>query len=187
MLLNHRRQILTCLRIAIRSCSSQCNAKVFLKTQRHSSTVRPSASRPRSLPHTAPQCKTAGFDLHAFVLRNFTPQNHAAKHYRSAPGQPIAEHIDGLWDELTRHPAQHPHGGSRLQLPHPYVVPGGRFVEMYYWDSYFTMLGLVGGARATLLHAMTDNFAYLIDTFGHVPNGTRTYYLSRSQPPAFLA
>ncbi|MBC7394911.1 MAG: alpha,alpha-trehalase TreF [Variovorax sp.] len=131
------------------------------------------------------QCKAEGFDLHAFVSRHFALQHHAAKHYRSLPGQPIAQHIEGLWDQLTRHPAQHPHGGSLLQLPHPYVVPGGRFVEMYYWDSYFTMLGLVGGPREALLHAMTDNFAYLIDTYGHVPNGTRTYYLSRSQPPVF--
>ncbi|CAN5883931.1 alpha,alpha-trehalase [soil metagenome] len=126
-----------------------------------------------------------GFDLGDFVGRHFTPQHHAAKHYRSTAGQPMAQHIEGLWDQLTRHPVQHPHGGSLLQLPHAYVVPGGRFVEMYYWDSYFTMLGLIGGPHEVLLHAMTDNFAYLIDTYGHVPNGTRTYYLSRSQPPVF--
>lgn len=130
-------------------------------------------------------CGTTGFDLRAFVQQHFAPQHHAAKNYRSAPDQSIGEHIEGLWDELTRHPAQHPQGGSLLQLPHPYVVPGGRFVEMYYWDSYFTMLGLGGEKREALLHAMTDNFAYLIDTYGHVPNGTRTYYLSRSQPPVF--
>lgn len=130
-------------------------------------------------------CHATSFDLQAFVHAYFTPQHHAAKSYVSPPGQLIGQHIEGLWDELTRHPAQHPQDGSLLQLPHPYVVPGGRFVEMYYWDSYFTMLGLVGGTREALLHAMTDNFAYLIDTYGHVPNGTRTYYLSRSQPPVF--
>ena len=128
---------------------------------------------------------TEGFDLKAFVVRHFAPQQHAAKGYRSEPGQPIAQHIDGLWDQLTRHPAEHPQHGSLLQLPHRYVVPGGRFVEMYYWDSYFTMLGLVGGKHEALLHEITDNFGYLIDTYGHVPNGTRTYYLSRSQPPVF--
>ncbi len=130
-------------------------------------------------------CHTHGFDLTAFVGQHFAPQHHAVKHGQSGPGRAIAEHIDGLWETLTRHPAQHPHRGSLLQLPQPYVVPGGRFVEMYYWDSYFTMLGLVGGQHETLLHGMTDNFAYLIDTYGHVPNGTRTYYLSRSQPPVF--
>ena len=127
-----------------------------------------------------------GFDLSAFVDRHFEPQQHAAEHRVSPAGQSLAAHIDGLWDTLTRHPAQHPPRGSLLQLAHPYIVPGGRFVEMYYWDSYFTMLGLVGPRREQLLHAMTDNFAYLIDTYGHVPNGTRTYYLSRSQPPLFV-
>lgn len=129
--------------------------------------------------------RDAGFDLKAFVGKHFAPQHHAAKRYRSVAGQPIAAHIEGLWNDLTRHPAQHPSRGSLLQLPHAYVVPGGRFVEMYYWDSYFTMLGLVGGKHEAILHGMTDNFAYLIDTYGHVPNGTRTYYLSRSQPPVF--
>lgn len=128
---------------------------------------------------------TRGFDLKAFVATHFEPQHHAAKHFRSEPGQPLGQHIEQLWDLLTRHPAHHPRHGSLLQLPHPYVVPGGRFVEMYYWDSYFTMLGLTTTSRQALLHAMTDNFAYLIDTYGHVPNGTRTYYLSRSRPPVF--
>ncbi len=130
-------------------------------------------------------CHDDDFDLKAFVGRHFAPQRHAATPYRSEPGQPIARHIEGLWDVLTRRPAQHPHRGSLLPLPHSYVVPGGRFVEMYYWDSYFTMLGLTGGRHGPLLHEMTENFAYLIDTYGHVPNGTRTYYLSRSQPPVF--
>lgn len=56
---------------------------------------------------------------------------------------------------------------------------------MYYWDSYFTMLGLVKSGETTLSRQMLDNFAYLIDTYGHIPNGNRTYYLSRSQPPFF--
>jgi alpha,alpha-trehalase len=72
-------------------------------------------------------------------------------------------------------------------LPKPYVVPGGRFREIYYWDSYFTMLGLVESGRSDLIAGMVEDFAYLIDSYGHVPNGTRTYYLSRSQPPFFFA
>src|SRR6266481_5937072 len=72
-------------------------------------------------------------------------------------------------------------------MPDPYVVPGGRFREMYYWDSYFTMLGLATSGRHDLVDGMVRDFAYLIDTYGHVPNGARTYYLSRSQPPFFFA
>jgi alpha,alpha-trehalase len=57
---------------------------------------------------------------------------------------------------------------------------------MYYWDSYFTMLGLEESGRHDLVEDMVRDFAYLIDTYGHVPNGVRTYYLSRSQPPFFF-
>ena len=79
-----------------------------------------------------------------------------------------------------------PRYSSLLPLPQPYVVPGGRFREIYYWDSYFTMLGLEESGRRDLVVDMVHDFAYLIDTYGHVPNGTRTYYLSRSQPPFFF-
>jgi alpha,alpha-trehalase len=64
-------------------------------------------------------------------------------------------------------------------------VPGGRFREIYYWDSYFTMLGLQVSGRADVIQHMVDNFAHLIDTLGFIPNGNRTYYLGRSQPPFF--
>jgi alpha,alpha-trehalase len=108
----------------------------------------------------------------------------------AAPSPPggisIAAHIDGLWDTLTRSSAAAPPYSSLLALPRPYVVPGGRFRELYYWDSYFTMLGLAASGRGDLVSSMVDDFAYLIDVFGHVPNGTRTYYLSRSQPPFFF-
>jgi len=77
--------------------------------------------------------------------------------------------------------------GSLIPLPEPYVVPGGRFREVYYWDSYFTMLGLIASGRSDLVRSMLDNFAYLVRTVGHIPNGNRTYYLGRSQPPFFAA
>ena len=87
--------------------------------------------------------------------------------------------------DLTRSTTAPPYS-SLLPLPRPYVVPGGRFREIYYWDSYFTMLGLEESGRQDLVDDMVRDFAYLIDTYGHVPNGTRTYYLSRSQPPFFF-
>ncbi len=74
---------------------------------------------------------------------------------------------------------------SLLALPQAYIVPGGRFSETYYWDSYFSMLGLAESGRNDLLKCMADNFAWLIERYGHIPNGNRTYYLSRSQPPVF--
>lgn len=125
------------------------------------------------------------FDLRRFVSEHFSVERPVAKEWVSAPGQSLAAHIDSLWDILTRRPSEHPHRASLLPLPCDYVVPGGRFTELYYWDSYFTMLGLSASGRPRLLRAMLDNFAHLIETYGFVPNGTRTYYLSRSQPPVF--
>lgn len=126
-----------------------------------------------------------GFDLARFVHANFKVEVPRENHYVSQPGQGLVAHIDGLWDVLTRHPREHPARSSLLPLPQPYVVPGGRFGEMYYWDSYFTMVGLAESGRHDLLRSMADNFAWLIDHYGHVPNGNRSYYLSRSQPPVF--
>jgi len=70
-----------------------------------------------------------------------------------------------------------------LYLPHPYVVPGGRFNEMYGWDSYFTQVGLVRDNEMVLAKNMVDNFLYQIDHYGKILNANRTYYLTRSQPP----
>src|SRR6266498_3804258 len=70
-----------------------------------------------------------------------------------------------------------------LYLPYPYVVPGGRFNEMYGWDSYFTQVGLVRDGEMELAKNMTDNFLYQIEHYGKILNANRTYYLSRSQPP----
>ncbi len=131
------------------------------------------------------QSAAPGFDLAAFVHAHFDVIERPRSDYVSVPGQPLAAHIDDLWPVLTRHPKAHPPRSSLLRLPHAYLVPGGRFREIYYWDSYFSMLGLAAERHAPLIRDMVENFAYLIDTHGHVPNGNRTYYLSRSQPPVF--
>jgi alpha,alpha-trehalase len=105
----------------------------------------------------------------------------------SPPGQvSIVTHIDQLWEVLTRRPSAAARYSSLLPLPRPFVVPGGRFREIYYWDSYFTMLGLQESGRQDLIDDMVRDFAYLIDRYGHIPNGARSYYLSRSQPPFFF-
>lgn len=70
-----------------------------------------------------------------------------------------------------------------LYLPNPYVVPGGRFNEMYGWDSYFIVLGLEADHKEALAKEMVDNFLFEIEHYGAVLNANRTYYLTRSQPP----
>ncbi|WP_260864180.1 alpha,alpha-trehalase [Citrobacter sp. Marseille-Q6884] len=130
------------------------------------------------------QKNQSGFDLRHFVDVNFTLPK-AGEKYVPPAGQSLREHIDGLWPVLTRSTTDAEKWDSLLPLPEPYVVPGGRFREIYYWDSYFTMLGLAESNHWDKVSDMVANFAYEIDTWGHIPNGNRTYYLSRSQPPFF--
>ncbi|MFL5560620.1 MAG: alpha,alpha-trehalase TreF [Gemmatimonadaceae bacterium] len=130
---------------------------------------------------------SAGFDLKAFVARNFEAPKLAGGDFTTDTTRTMEEHIRELWPVLTRHADTPDPRSSLVPLPNAYVVPGGRFREVYYWDSYFTMLGLVESGRTDLVHNMLDNFAHLITTVGHIPNGNRTYYLGRSQPPYFAA
>lgn len=125
------------------------------------------------------------FNLEQFVRQYFLIPESATSHFVSDTSMTTKAHIERLWDVLTRPADQLVEGSSRLPLPHPYVVPGGRFREIFYWDSYFTMLGLQRSGRNGLVRGMVDNFAYLIDTYGFIPNGNRTYFLTRSQPPFF--
>lgn len=127
----------------------------------------------------------ADFDLRQFVENNFEFPNNSADFSHNLHKKPICQHIDELWDLMIRSPKKHRSNCSLLPLPENYVVPGGRFDETYYWDSYFSMLGLAESGRSDLLVSMANNFAWLIEKYGHIPNGNRTYYLSRSQPPVF--
>src|SRR5882724_6260062 len=127
------------------------------------------------------------FNLGDFVTQQFELPRPVGEGFRSDTSQTMEPHIRALWPVLTRPPDTADARSSLIPLPNPYVVPGGRFREVYYWDSYFTMLGLVESGRTDLVRGMLDNFAYLIHTAGHIPNGNRTYYLGRSQPPYFGA
>ena len=130
---------------------------------------------------------SARFNLRQFVEQNFELPRPAGEGFHADTARSMEDHIRALWPVLTRRPDTADARSSLIPLPQPYVVPGGRFREVYYWDSYFTMLGLIASGRTDLVRSMLDNFAYLIATVGHIPNGNRTYYLSRSQPPFFGA
>jgi alpha,alpha-trehalase len=149
-----------------------------------------------AVPRAAPETILAGYrserPASLATLRSFVEQHFALPEDPPSVAAPSVErtlsaHIDALWSPLSRTTRSAPRWSSLLPLPKPYVVPGGRFREIYYWDSYFTMLGLAESGRSDLVSDMVEDFAHLIDRYGHVPNGTRTYYLSRSQPPFFFA
>lgn len=122
-------------------------------------------------------------DLSAFVADHFlVPEPHSVQVPSSTT---LEKHLSSLWPLLRRSADEPVPGSSLLPLPSPYIVPGGRFREIYYWDSYFTMLGLRVSGQEALIESMVENFAYLLRTYRRIPNGNRTYYLSRSQPPCF--
>jgi alpha,alpha-trehalase len=129
----------------------------------------------------------AAFSLRSFVEGHFAIPDAVANDFRTAAREDVRAHIDRLWPALTREPRRTAAADSLLRLTTRYVVPGGRFRELYYWDSYFTMLGLQSSGRHDLVADMVQTFAGLIDEYGHIPNGSRSYYLSRSQPPFFAA
>ena len=98
--------------------------------------------------------------------REMTPSDKRKIELRQLPLDPLHVRDQGL-----------------LYLPRPYVVPGGRFNEMYGWDSYFIQLGLLRDGEIGLAQDMADNFLYEIRNYGKILNANRTYYLTRSQPP----
>ncbi len=124
------------------------------------------------------------FSISDFVTRHFDLPKIFGNGFHTDTSKAVEDHIQSLWPILTRQP-ENEENSSLIPLPYPYVVPGGRFGEIYYWDSYFTMLGLVASGQKESVRDMVQNFAYLIETIGYVPNGNRTYYLGRSQPPFF--
>jgi alpha,alpha-trehalase len=127
--------------------------------------------------------KDPHFNLNEFVRAHFYELATTTPRQPFVPDmlETIDQHISRLWLDLYR---QHRRDkGSLIALPYMYVVPGGRFDEQYYWDSYFIMLGLAADNKWDVIEGMMKNFVYLIRKFGFVPTANRTYFLSRSQPP----
>lgn len=142
----------------------------------------PATARRKIIKKYRAERQNPDFDLASFVAHNF---NGLIDRHADTPKQhhDIETHIEELWPVLRRENRKTK--GSLLGLPRPYLVAGGRFAAQYYWDSYFIMLGLAAGGHWDMVEDMLKNWAYLIRTYGFAPNGSRTYYLTRSQPPVF--
>ncbi|XP_057346610.1 trehalase [Manis pentadactyla] len=140
--------------------------------------------------------------LQAFVQEHFQPvgqelQAWTPEDWKDSPRilQKISDpklrawagQLHQLWKKLGKKvkPAvsSHPEQFSLIYSEHPFIVPGGRFVEFYYWDSYWVMEGLLLSEMTGTVKGMLQNFLDLVKNYGHVPNGARVYYLQRSQPP----
>ena len=123
------------------------------------------------------------FNLAEFVNRHFYEFSPYDKTYHSDESIDVQQHIKKLWTVLERRNRRD--RGSLIALPHKYVVPGGRFSEQFYWDSYFIMLGLAADGEWKMVENMMSNYTYMIRKYGYIPTANRTYFLSRSQPPFF--
>lgn len=128
-----------------------------------------------------------GFDLAEFVSFHFRMEERQDSDLNIKSAGNCRDHIQKLWPHLFRKAdSETSEESSLIPLPRKYVVPGGRFREIYYWDSYFTAQGLAADGHEDMVLAMAENFRYLAQEVGHIPNGNRVYYLSRSQPPFFV-
>jgi len=126
------------------------------------------------------------FDLREFIGRHFYDLSttvHRKEPYIVNDNDTIEEHISKLWSHLERR--NRIDRGSLGALPHTYIVPGGRFSEQFYWDTYFIMVGLAAEGKWKLIEGMIKNYAFMIRKYGFIPTANRTYFLSRSQPPFF--
>ncbi|EWM22633.1 trehalase [Nannochloropsis gaditana] len=104
-----------------------------------------------------------------------------------APYQRWAAELNHFWKQLCRKVSDdvflNPQRYSILRRTHPVVIPGGRFRESYYWDSYWIVLGLLACDMKDTARGLVQNLLDDVANFGFVPNGGRIYYLNRSQPP----
>ncbi|KHN84697.1 Trehalase [Toxocara canis] len=102
----------------------------------------------------------------------------------------FALEIHALWKKLCRtiktEVKEHPKRYSILYVPNEFMIPGGRFRELYYWDSYWVVKGLIASGMHETAKHIIGNFQYLIRQYGFVPSGNRNYYLRRTQPPMFI-
>uniref|UniRef100_A0A8D2JBR3 Trehalase n=1 Tax=Varanus komodoensis TaxID=61221 RepID=A0A8D2JBR3_VARKO len=98
-----------------------------------------------------------------------------------------AQELISKWKQLGRQikpdVQTNPERHSLIYVPNPLIVPGGRFLEYYYWDSFWIIEGLLLSGMAATAEGMIQNFLFLVEKFGHIPNGGRVYYERRSQPP----
>lgn len=98
--------------------------------------------------------------------------------------------LNHVWKDLGRKMKPNIEADQQLYsiiwVPNPVIVPGGRFREFYYWDSYWIVQGLLLSEMNHTVRGMLENFLYIVDTVGHIPNGGRVYYSERSQPPLLI-
>ncbi|KAL0234415.1 hypothetical protein PCE1_001451 [Barthelona sp. PCE] len=129
-------------------------------------------------------------DIHTIRVDDWSEEPDILENIENQSQNKTFNHINQLWKTMTKVFRQEYMGKSlqtfsHINLPYPFVVPGGRFREFYYWDSLWILSGLLVSDMHQTSFGMLRNMATLINKYGFVPNGARTYYTDRSQPPVF--
>ncbi|KAF8526994.1 glycoside hydrolase [Hysterangium stoloniferum] len=136
--------------------------------------------------------KGEGLELEALSLPNFKPSPPFLNNVTNPLLKAWTQTVHGFWTQLIRgtNSSTLCTGGecesTLIPLNHTFVVPGGRFREQYYWDSYFIIEGLLKSELFDIANLTLQNFMDELENFGFIPNGGRIYYLNRSQPPLFI-
>ncbi|KAK9500278.1 hypothetical protein O3M35_001566 [Rhynocoris fuscipes] len=128
--------------------------------------------------------------MNSTTVQNWTPPDWTAKpsiikRIKDADYQKFALDLNDIWKILGRKVLNisNPERDSVVFLPNGFIAPGGRFNEMYYWDTFWVIKGLILCDMVETAKGIIENFLYLVKVYGHIPNGSRVYYLQRSQPP----
>lgn len=132
-----------------------------------------------------------GNELSDWMPPDFDPEPPVLRDIVDPKLKKFAKSIVGIWAKLGRkvdsEVAENPDKFSFLYVPNGFIVPGGRFKEIYYWDSFWVIRGLLISNMTQTAKGMIENLLYLVDKLGYIPNGSRIYYLGRSQPPLLAA
>lgn len=131
------------------------------------------------------QKNNTDFDLQKFINEHWDLATPRKINYKTDTTQNISEISTQLWSSLSYDSSNQPAHSSLIELPYPYIPISAEKLEMRYMDSYFVMVGLAADGNWEMVKNMTDNFAYLIDKIGHIPETNRTYMISRSNQPFF--
>uniref|UniRef100_A0A1B6DB06 Trehalase n=2 Tax=Clastoptera arizonana TaxID=38151 RepID=A0A1B6DB06_9HEMI len=131
-----------------------------------------------------------GSELELWIPNDFTESPALLNSISDEKYKSWAKDLNHVFKNLTRKVKEdvntNPQLYSLLYVPNPFVIPGGRFLELYYWDSYWIVNGLLLLDMVQTAKGVIENFIYLVATYGLIPNGSRKYYLQRSQPPLLI-
>lgn len=126
-------------------------------------------------------------ELEDVVPPDFKPEPKFIREISDPVIRKFATKIIAIWPTLTREVSHHvfeqPDSYSIIPVPHRFIIPGGRFKEYYYWDTYWIVKGLLLSDMTDTAKGMIENLLTVVDQYGFMPNGGRVYYLNRSQPP----